>query len=40
MAMKLAEKLPVWADSFYDARRSVVGAFLFDLEKQEMHFDD
>ncbi len=40
MAMKLAEKLPVWADSFYDAYGSVVGAFLLDLETQEMRFDD
>jgi hypothetical protein len=39
-AMKLASKLPAWADSFYNAPGSVIEAFLFYLEKREMRFDD
>ena len=30
----------VRADSFYNAHRSVVGAFLFGMERQETHLDD
>ena len=40
LAMKLARKLPLLADSFYDVHMSVIEAFLFYVEKQEMCFYD